>query len=278
MANNQEKTSKLISFWLRHKPEDANLEIDKFGWTNIEDILKALKEKSIDFSTNELIELNNSFDKVRWKLDLKNRKIKATHGHSINICQELKPELPNEVLYHGTASKNLRGIIENGLKSGQRQYVHLSDNIEIATEIGKRHGKSFIIEIDTKELLKDGWKFYKTEQNVWLTSDIPIQYLNFKPWHFKTNKKGNDILINELKKEVSQNHILTNELDKINIFGYYLPSDDCLFKHLDNNKFYVVHLTWSGKKENGIFPGTYKYNSIKEWIEHRLIPDQKEWY
>ncbi len=278
MTNNQEKISKLISFWLRHKPEEANLEIDEFGWVNINDLFKALNAKSIDFSRSDLIKLNDSFDKIRWKLDLKNEKIKATHGHSIKISQELKPEIPNEILYHGTATKNLSGIIENGLKSGQRQYVHLSDNIEIAKEIGKRHGKAFIIEIETKELIKNGWEFYKTEQNIWLTTDIPTKYLDFKPWHFKTDQKGNEILKNELKREVSGNHILNDKLEYLNVFGYYLPSDDVLLKHSDIEELYLVHPTWSGKKENDKFPGTNKYDNIRDWIENRLIPDQNDWY
>ena len=278
MVNNHEKISKLISFWLRHQPEQANLEIDEFGWVNINDVLAALKSKSIGFTKTDLIELNNSFDKIRWKLDLKNNKIKATHGHSIKVLQELKPEVPREILYHGTATKNLNGIIEKGLNSGQRQYVHLSDNIEIAKEIGKRHGKPFIIEVETQELLENGWVFYKTELNIWLTTAIPTKYLDFKPWHFKTNRKGNKILINELKKEVSENHILHDQLENLNVFAYYLPSDDVLLKHSKLEEFYLVHPTWSGKKGNGVFPLTDTYKDVKDWIENRLIPDQYDWY
>ena len=179
MVNNLEQVSKLISFWLRHKPEEANLDIDEFGWVKIDELLEALKVKCISFSENDLLELNNSFEKTRWKIDLINKRIKATHGHSVKISQELISETPNDILYHGTTIKNLKGILENGLKSGQRQYLHLSDSISIAKEIGGRHGKPFVIEIETKQLLEEGWKFYKTEQNIWLTSDIPAKYLSF---------------------------------------------------------------------------------------------------
>ncbi len=272
------KISKLISYWLRHKPEDANIKLDKFGWARIEDVLTALKSNNFNFSSNQLIELNNSFDKVRWKIDLTKHKIKATHGHSISIEQELKPEFPNEILYHGTASKNLSGIIKTGLKSGQRQYVHLSETMEMAIEVGRRHGKPFIIEVDTKKLLHEGWKFYQTEQDVWLTSDIHLKYLELNPWNFSVDKKLEDNLKAELKKEINNSHILYHKINQLRLIAFYNPDDDCLFIDEVNNEFYVIHPTWSGEKENGIWPSTDKFESLNEWIEKRLVPDQEDWY
>ncbi len=181
MNKTQTQISKLISYWLRHKPEDGNIVLDEFGWGSIEDILAALKANNIESTQRDLIELSNSFDKVRWKIDEVNNKIKATHGHSIPILQELEPQTPPEILYHGTATKFLESILGSGLKSKQRQYVHLSETMAMAKEVGARHGKPFIIEVDTKKLIKEGWKFYKTEQNVWLTSEIPPQYLDVEP-------------------------------------------------------------------------------------------------
>ena len=67
-------------------------------------------------------------------------------------------------------------------------------------------------------------------------------------------------------------------MEHLNVFGYYLPSDDVILKHSEINEFYLVHPTWSGKKENDIFPRTDKYVNIKDWIENRLIPDQNDWY
>ncbi len=170
--------SKLISYWLRHKPEEGNIILDEFGWTNIDEILTALKSNNPEFNKADLIALNNSFDKVRWKIDEESNRIKATHGHSIPILQEVEPQTPPPTLYHGTATKFLENIIKDGLKSKSRQYVHLSETFDMAKEVGRRHGKPFIIEIDTKRLVEEGWKFYKTEENVWLTSEIPAQYLH----------------------------------------------------------------------------------------------------
>ncbi len=278
MSKKQEKISKLISYWLRHKPEDGNIKLDRYGWVEIKDIINALNSNSLDFTSNQLIELNNSFDKIRWKIDLDTQKIKATHGHSISIEQELNSKTPNEILFHGTASKNIIGIIKNGLISKQRQYVHLSENIEMAREVGKRHGKPFIIEVDTKKMIENDWEFFKTEENVWLTSDIDLKYLSFNPWSFDINDKLNESIKSELKKEVHSAHQLYGKLDKLKLIAMHQPDDDCLFLDTKKEDVYVIHPTWSGKKDSGIWPSTDRYENLETWIKQRLIPDQEDWY
>jgi len=175
----QTEISKLISYWLRHNPKDANIVLDAYGWANIEDVLMALRVENIELTKADLIELSQRFDKVRWKIDVEANKIKSTHGHSIKVIQEVAPQTPPKILYHGTGIKNMGSIAKDGLKSMQRQYVHLAETIIMARDIGSRHGKPVIIEIDTTRLLNAGWHFYKTEEDVWLTKNIPAKYLDF---------------------------------------------------------------------------------------------------
>ncbi len=278
MSKTQTKISKLISYWLRHKPEDGNIILDEFGWANIDDILAALKAKNLESTQSNLIALSSSFDKIRWKIDEVNHRIKATHGHSISILQEAEAQTPPLTLYHGTATKFLESILNGGLKSKQRQYVHLSETIDMAEEVGSRHGKSFIIEIDTKKLLDDGWNFYKTEQNVWLTSEIPPQYLDFEPWEFDIDKEMNNTFIKELKKEIGTAHVLSNEVKNLKVYAKHGPNNDCLFMNDNTNEYFVVHLTWSGKKEKHDWPLIEQYDSFEDFIKKRLLPDQHDWY
>ncbi|WP_339850357.1 RNA 2'-phosphotransferase [uncultured Dokdonia sp.] len=278
MSENQEKISKLISYWLRHKPEDGNIQLDQFGWAEMKSVITALNSKRFELTENQLIELNDSFDKVRWEIDSEKKRIKATHGHSISIEQELNSELPNKILFHGTASKNIAGIIKNGLLSGQRQYVHLSEDIEMASKVGKRHGKPFLIEINTTELIENGWEFFKTQQNVWLTKNIPSKYLEFNPWYFEFREERDEVLKEELTKEIHTKHQLYGKIDKLKLIGLHKPNDDCLFKDTESEKVYVIHPTWSGKMDRGIWPITKVYRSLEEWIEKRLLPDQNDWY
>lgn len=168
-----------MSFWLRHDPQDAGLIADEFGWVDVTETLAALKKRGREISLQELIELNNSFDKVRWQFSDDQTKIRATHGHSIPVVLE-GATTPPPVLYHGTASRHLDAIKRQGLIPKQRQFVHLSANTEVALEVGKRHGKPVLIEIDAEKLAGDGWQFYQTSDNVWLTAAIPVSYLTFE--------------------------------------------------------------------------------------------------
>jgi len=172
-------TSKLISYWLRHHPEDGNLTIDDFGWVAVTDLLNALTLKGQVFTFAEIEELSRSFDKVRWEFSVTGDKIRATHGHSIEVILDEKTSQPPALLYHGTASNKIANIKEHGLLPMQRQFVHLSTNKDVALSVGKRHGRALLIEIDTAPLTKAGWKFYKTSDNVWLTTKIPNEYLHF---------------------------------------------------------------------------------------------------
>ena len=61
-----------------------------------------------------------------------------------------------------------------------RQYVHLSADVETAKNVATRHsGKYIIFEIDTESMLKENYKFYLSENKVWLTDFIPSKVIKF---------------------------------------------------------------------------------------------------
>ena len=83
---------------------------------------------------NEIVETN---DKKRYEFSDDKKKIRARQGHSIVVDVELKETTPPDVLYHGTATRFLSSIYENGIIKGNRQHVHLSETVDIATTVGK---------------------------------------------------------------------------------------------------------------------------------------------
>lgn len=52
-----------------------------------------------------------------------------------------------------------RIVRENGILKMNRQYVHLSADVETAKAVGKRHGKPVVLVIDTKKMAEDGYTF-----------------------------------------------------------------------------------------------------------------------
>ncbi|MBO3271000.1 RNA 2'-phosphotransferase [Hymenobacter defluvii] len=275
----QENISKLISYWLRHNPAQAKLEADKFGWIELDALLQALSNKNISLSTDQLINLNRSFKKSRWEIERDVNRIRATHGHSFPVSLDDKIKIPPETLYHGTTTSVLTQVMQDGLLSMNRQFVHLSEDIETATTVAKRHGKPFIIEVDTDPLIKDGWSFYKTNDSVWLTNNIPAKYLFFAPWYRDNDEKG--YYVKELKREIGnrKSHILYKHLDDLELVWNTGTCDDALFVNKKTSKYYVVHLTYTTEEQEiDGYPGINIYNSFENWIENGLWIDQQYYY
>ncbi len=90
---------------------------------------------------------------------------------------QLKPVTPPEFLYHGTATRFLDSILDEGLKPQQRQHVHLSADIEPATAVGQRYGKPVILKIKALLMHEQGFVFYRSENSVWLTQSVPSSFL-----------------------------------------------------------------------------------------------------
>lgn len=122
----------------------------------------------------EIVETDN---KQRYSFNESKTLIRANQGHSIPVDVELKEQEPPEFLYHGTADRFIKSIMTEGLKPISRLYVHLSKDIETAYKVGKRHGKSVILKVDSGQMYQDGIKFYLSENGVWLTNKVDAKYL-----------------------------------------------------------------------------------------------------
>ena len=169
-----------MSLVLRHKPEEIDLQLDENGWVSVEDLIVKMNDKGIivDHDTiNNVVETN---DKKRFAFNEDKTMIRANQGHSINIELNLPEAIPPDILYHGTTVKYLDDIFKDGLKRQSRQHVHLSVTIETARSVGSRHGKPVILIIRSKEMYSEGYKFYLSENKVWLTDTVPVEYL--KRW------------------------------------------------------------------------------------------------
>lgn len=176
--NKLEELSKEISYALRHDPWEYELEMNEKGWVPVEQLLDALHrtEKWSDICEADLIEMIEKSEKKRH--EFADGKIRAFYGHSIPMKILKEEKMPPNVLYHGTARRYLDSINEKGLLPQGRQYVHLSQDIETAENVGKRHDdKPCILIIDAKTAWNDGIRFYFGNEKVWLADAIPSRYI-----------------------------------------------------------------------------------------------------
>lgn len=170
--------SREISYALRHAPWEYELEMDEEGWVPVEQLLDAL-HRTVKWSNICEADLNEMIEKSEKKRhELADGRIRAFYGHSIPMKILKEEKVPPDVLYHGTARRFLESINENGLLPQSRQYVHLSQDIETAENVGMRHDdKPCILIIDEKMAWNDGIKFYFGNEKVWLADKIPSRYI-----------------------------------------------------------------------------------------------------
>ena len=170
------KTSKYICLILRHKPDVIGITLDKHGWANVNELIKGVS-KRYRLTMEMLEEIVATDDKQRYSFNEDKSKIRANQGHSINVDVELEEVKPPEYLWHGTGKKYVESIRETGLISKSRLYVHLSDNHETAVQVGKRHGNPVVFCVKSGQMYRDGYKFYRSKNGVWLTKSVPEEYL-----------------------------------------------------------------------------------------------------
>ncbi|MBD5452855.1 MAG: RNA 2'-phosphotransferase [Lachnospiraceae bacterium] len=178
--NQFENLSKEISYALRHAPWEYELEMDEEGWVPIGQLLEALHraEKWKNICEADLSKMIEESEKKRH--EIKDGKIRAFYGHSIPMKILKEEKMPPDILYHGTARRFMSSIMENGLLPQSRQYVHLSQDIETAENVGKRHDdKPCILKIDAKRAWNEGIKFYLGNEKVWLADAIPSEYIKY---------------------------------------------------------------------------------------------------
>ncbi len=171
------RLGKEVSYALRHNPTQYKLEVDEFGWCNVDDLIMALRKDkiygSIDLADIEL--MMASSDKKRF--ELVDGRIRAFYGHSFNV--DKVQAIPPDVLYHGTEKRIIDIILKEGLKPKQRQYVHLSQDVETAVMVGKRRDNNPVIfVIDAKKAAQEGVKFYYGNETVWLADYVSSKYLS----------------------------------------------------------------------------------------------------
>ncbi|HHV35993.1 MAG TPA: hypothetical protein GXX59_10570 [Syntrophomonadaceae bacterium] len=78
------KLSKTMAHALRHAPQNYGLILDEKGWTDVEKLIKGLKNHSKrfkDVTINDLQKIINESNKKRF--EIKDGKIRATYGHSL---------------------------------------------------------------------------------------------------------------------------------------------------------------------------------------------------
>lgn len=173
------QVSKFLSYVLRHEPQSIGLTLDREGWANVDSLIAAAARHGRTLERALIEEVVRTNDKKRFALSPDGASIRAVQGHSsASVAISFEEKLPPAVLYHGTATRFLAAIQKEGLKPGQRQYVHLSEDEQTATAVGQRYGKPVVLTIAAGAMHDQGHSFYQAENGVWLTPSVPSEFMS----------------------------------------------------------------------------------------------------
>ena len=179
MKDRYTKISKFLSLVLRHEPEKIGLKLDAEGWTSVSDLLSRLTVEGRSITLEELQTVVVMNDKQRFSFSDDRTLIRANQGHSVQVRLGYEPLSPPALLYHGTAERFLASIAQHGLLKGQRHHVHLSEDTKVASEVGARYGRPVVLIVASERMNKNGHAFFRSENGVWLTEHVPVDYIQF---------------------------------------------------------------------------------------------------
>ena len=152
--------SKFLSYVLRHEPQSIGLELDHAGWARVDELLARSAAAGRTFDRALLARLVQTNDKKRFALSSDGARIRASQGHSIEVSLGLPPAAPPDVLFHGTATRFIADILEQGLNRRARHHVHLTEDIKLASAVGQRYGQLALLHVDAGRMHADGHAFF----------------------------------------------------------------------------------------------------------------------
>lgn len=170
--------SKFLSLVLRHEPERLGLTLDPAGWVSVDELLAAISRQKTPVTRERLEQIVATSEKKRFAFDETRTKIRASQGHSVEVELGYEPQIPPEILFHGTVEKFLPSIRAQGLIKGERHHVHLSADETTATKVGERRGQPEILTIKSGDMHRAGHIFYRSANGVWLTDKVPSAFIS----------------------------------------------------------------------------------------------------
>jgi len=177
--NQTKRTSKFLSLVLRHQPETIGITLNSAGWVGVDELLAAINRhpNNIKLDRKSLEQVVSCNDKQRFEFDLARSSIRARQGHSVDVNLEYPPTVPPETLLHGTPRQFVAAIRETGLKKMKRHHVHLHTDLKTASAVGARRGDSVILKVRSGDMHRAGFEFFVTENGVWLTDFVPVEFI-----------------------------------------------------------------------------------------------------
>jgi len=178
MNPSERQLSRFLSLVLRHAPESLDLQLDESGWARVSDLIDGMKRQGKRMDLPRLVHLVDASSEKRFEFSDDGLFIRATTGHSILLQRNHVEQAPPRWLYHGTSSTSMPAIVRHGIGKQSRDFVHLWSDRATAKKSAARHDKAIVLEVAAQLMVQHGYRFFVTENHIWLTDHVPPDYLN----------------------------------------------------------------------------------------------------
>jgi len=177
-----EKVGRTLAGVLRHFPSLFGLEMDPQGWVNVESLVDAIRRKNPKMHwlrEHHIHAIATTDPKGRYEIDEKEKKIRATYGHSLDLELDLPTSPIPDVLYYPTTDEEVELLLERGLRPQERTRIHLSGTQEQAVAAGKVSTEEpVVLKVNAKKAIKDGVIIQKAGKVLYVAKEIPKKYLS----------------------------------------------------------------------------------------------------
>ena len=169
-----------LTFALRHNPWHFGLELDAQGWTMLDELVIAIRFNRYDWALVDEIVLMTAIEGMD-RFEVRDGRIRATYGHSIELGELPPAASPPHLLFHGTTQEALPAIRRDGLKPMGRRFVHLTSNRDYALLVASAKQGHAVVLVHAAVANDSGQVFRRANKHVWLTDRVDASFLVIEP-------------------------------------------------------------------------------------------------
>lgn len=165
-----------MAFALRHDPTHFGLDLDEEGWTSFEELIIAIRFERYDWDFIDEALINETIGSMD-RFEIRDGRIRAVYGHSIELAKPPAIATPPALLFHGTASANVPSILQQGILRMRRRFAHFSTDHDWVVRFLCDKPMWTIFAIDTVRAEEAGVEFRQANHHVWLADAMNPQFI-----------------------------------------------------------------------------------------------------
>lgn len=174
-----EHVARTMAGVLRHFPERFGLKMDRHGWVDVREFIRAMVERQPRYHwlrVHHIVALIETDPKGRYQIS--NGKMRATYGHSFDVELDLPTDgIPDRLFYPAT-SEEVAILLETGIRPSDRRMVHLSKTAADAYSAGRvRTERPELLEIAADEMVRENITVYRAGRTVFTTKEVPARFI-----------------------------------------------------------------------------------------------------